>query len=223
MYKHDDECCEASWHLAAEVNVYVWFHSMCNLDQDEKCTNGLSKNFTSAFPCLAGLAQAIQFVDQALGNLAASLQANGLADSTVTIVTAKHGQSPILPQLVRQQLAMPQLSNSNTVSTWRTAPSTYLSGLRLHYCQHAWPVAQRAATHIFASIVAMELPFSMPAVALSETDTLGDSQVEKHGELRIQERIASGLCDRVVSYVPEMEKNDKKKPLGNLLWSRRKE
>jgi arylsulfatase A-like enzyme len=42
-----------------------------------------------------GLANAIAFVDQSIGQMAAELKKNGLDEETVIIVSAKHGQSPI--------------------------------------------------------------------------------------------------------------------------------
>ena len=44
-----------------------------------------------------GLAAQFDYVDGALGELVTGLKANGLADSTLVIVSAKHGQSPIDP------------------------------------------------------------------------------------------------------------------------------
>jgi hypothetical protein len=44
-----------------------------------------------------GLVQALDAIDQALGRLTARLQARGLLDSTLIVVTAKHGQSPMDP------------------------------------------------------------------------------------------------------------------------------
>jgi Type I phosphodiesterase / nucleotide pyrophosphatase len=43
----------------------------------------------------AGLASELDFVDQQLGRMVLALQNNGLLDSTLIIVGAKHGQSPI--------------------------------------------------------------------------------------------------------------------------------
>jgi predicted AlkP superfamily pyrophosphatase or phosphodiesterase len=43
----------------------------------------------------AGLANAIQFVDRSIGQMVAALKRRGLAESTLVIVSAKHGQSPI--------------------------------------------------------------------------------------------------------------------------------
>jgi hypothetical protein len=42
-----------------------------------------------------GLAQALDYVDAALGRMVARLDANGLTDSTLLIVTAKHANSPV--------------------------------------------------------------------------------------------------------------------------------
>ena len=43
----------------------------------------------------AGLAGELDFVDQSLGKMVAELKKNGLFDSTLIIIGAKHGQSPI--------------------------------------------------------------------------------------------------------------------------------
>jgi arylsulfatase A-like enzyme len=43
----------------------------------------------------AGLAGELDFVDQSLGKMVAALKKNGLFESTLIIVGAKHGQSPI--------------------------------------------------------------------------------------------------------------------------------
>jgi arylsulfatase A-like enzyme len=41
----------------------------------------------------------IKFVDAAIGEIVAELKSQGLNDSTAIIITAKHGQSPIDPNL----------------------------------------------------------------------------------------------------------------------------
>jgi hypothetical protein len=46
----------------------------------------------------AGLLGEIQFVDNSIGKMVAELKKRGLYDSTLIIVTAKHGQSPIDPK-----------------------------------------------------------------------------------------------------------------------------
>jgi arylsulfatase A-like enzyme len=48
-------------------------------------------------PCASSsfIVQEIQFVDAAIGSWVAELKKEGLSDSTLVIVTAKHGQSPI--------------------------------------------------------------------------------------------------------------------------------
>jgi arylsulfatase A-like enzyme len=43
----------------------------------------------------AGLANAIAFVDTSIGQMLAALNSRGLVDSTLVIISAKHGQSPI--------------------------------------------------------------------------------------------------------------------------------
>ncbi len=47
----------------------------------------------------AGLFSEIQFVDDSLGEMMNAIKDNGLYDSTLVIITAKHGQSPIDPNL----------------------------------------------------------------------------------------------------------------------------
>lgn len=42
-----------------------------------------------------GLAQAMDYVDQAIGRMLTKLDANGLTDSTLVIMAAKHGNSPV--------------------------------------------------------------------------------------------------------------------------------
>jgi len=48
-----------------------------------------------------GLAQAFDYVDEALGRMMAALDAQGLTDSTLVIVTAKHANSPVNRSLLR--------------------------------------------------------------------------------------------------------------------------
>jgi predicted AlkP superfamily pyrophosphatase or phosphodiesterase len=43
----------------------------------------------------AGLASAIAFVDKSIGQMIAALEKRGLRDTTLVIISAKHGQSPI--------------------------------------------------------------------------------------------------------------------------------
>jgi len=50
----------------------------------------------AATPAPAMLSE-IQFVDESIGKMAKELQAQGLADDTLIVITAKHGQSPIDP------------------------------------------------------------------------------------------------------------------------------
>ena len=48
----------------------------------------------------ASLLEEIQFVDTSVGQMVAALRAQGLLDSTIIIISAKHGQSPIDPNRV---------------------------------------------------------------------------------------------------------------------------
>jgi hypothetical protein len=50
----------------------------------------------------ASLLSEIQFVDNAIGEMKQAIEGAGLADSTVIIVSAKHGQSPIDPNRVNR-------------------------------------------------------------------------------------------------------------------------
>jgi len=68
----------------------------------------------------ASLLSEIQFVDNAIGEMAQSIEDAGLADSTVIIVSAKHGQSPIDPNRVTRIPA--------DVATGK-APSDVLGGI----------------------------------------------------------------------------------------------
>lgn len=68
---------------------------------------------TSATPS-AGLLDAMNHTDQSIGAMVRELQAKGLLDSTLIVVTAKHGQAPIDPskrQIVDSKL-IPSLINS---------------------------------------------------------------------------------------------------------------
>jgi hypothetical protein len=62
----------------------------------------------------AGLADALHFVDQSLGKMLDELRARDLLKSTVIVLTAKHGQSPIDPnqRQVISSKAIPALVNS---------------------------------------------------------------------------------------------------------------
>ncbi len=70
-------------------------------------------------PSPALLAQ-VEFVDQSIGRMVNNLKAQGLYDSTLIIVSAKHGQSPIDPNRV---LRIPA-DNPND-----KAPSDILGGI----------------------------------------------------------------------------------------------
>ncbi len=67
----------------------------------------------------ATLLKEIQFVDASLGQMVKALKAQGLFDSTLIVITAKHGQSPIDPNLY---FPVPGHSGNNGIS-----PVTLLS------------------------------------------------------------------------------------------------
>jgi hypothetical protein len=68
----------------------------------------------AATPAPAMLSE-IQFVDESIGKMAKELQAQGLADDTLFIITAKHGQNPIDP------------SHYNPILKTGTSPATLLA------------------------------------------------------------------------------------------------
>ncbi|MBV9441601.1 MAG: alkaline phosphatase family protein [Acidobacteriaceae bacterium] len=66
------------------------------------------------------LIKEIQFVDSSIGQMVAALKARGLYESTLIIITAKHGQSPIDPNLF---VPIPGHSGANG-----TTPATLIAG-----------------------------------------------------------------------------------------------
>jgi len=63
---------------------------------------GVTGGYTDAMATpSAALLDEIRFVDAALGQMVSALKTRGLADSTVIIISAKHGQSPIDPLKLR--------------------------------------------------------------------------------------------------------------------------
>jgi arylsulfatase A-like enzyme len=84
-----------------------------------------SKSLTGGYLDAAGtpspsLMSEIQYVDSSIGRMMSALEAQGIADSTLIIVSAKHGQSPIDPNRV---LRIP--ADDST----KMAPSNILGGL----------------------------------------------------------------------------------------------
>jgi hypothetical protein len=66
----------------------------------------------------ADLINEIQFVDDSIGEMVSALQSRGLMDKTLIIITAKHGQSPIDPNLFKEK--------GNGITT---TPATLLANL----------------------------------------------------------------------------------------------
>jgi predicted AlkP superfamily pyrophosphatase or phosphodiesterase len=84
-----------------------------------------SKSLTGGYLDAVGtpspsLMSEIQYVDSSIGRMMSALEAQGIADSTLIIVSAKHGQSPIDPNRV---LRIP--ADDST----KMAPSNVLGGL----------------------------------------------------------------------------------------------
>ena len=69
----------------------------------------------------APLLNEIEFTDTAIGNMVASLKSNGIYESTLIVITAKHGQSPV------DSARYLGISNS-TGDPITTSPSTILDG-----------------------------------------------------------------------------------------------
>jgi len=71
----------------------------------------------------------IQFVDASIGAMVSTLQAQGLLDSTLIIITAKHGQSPIDPNLFKE---LPNKGITTTpadvIKTFLPSPSSFPPG-----------------------------------------------------------------------------------------------
>jgi arylsulfatase A-like enzyme len=84
-----------------------------------------SKGLTGGYLDVAGtpspsLMNEIQYVDNSIGEMVTALQGAGIADSTLIIVSAKHGQSPIDPNRV---------SRIPADDSTKMAPSDILAGL----------------------------------------------------------------------------------------------
>jgi hypothetical protein len=64
----------------------------------------------------SNLLSEIQFVDQSIGEMVAKIRQRGLRDSTLIIITAKHGQSPIDPSLYTRNGMSPAKVISNNLN-----------------------------------------------------------------------------------------------------------
>ena len=65
--------------------------------------NGVAGGYSDALGTpSASLRGEIQFVDRSVGKIVAELKRQGLYDSTLLVITAKHGQSPIDPKRVQR-------------------------------------------------------------------------------------------------------------------------
>src|SRR5262249_30130295 len=90
-------------------------------------TGGYLDGLGEPSPALQG---GVQVVDGAVGQMVSALQHRGLRDSTVIIISAKHGQSPIDPQLVNKPgdvvtpllngngIATPQVTTDDVALVW---------------------------------------------------------------------------------------------------------
>ena len=91
------------------------------------------------------LVAAFDFIDEAMGAIVNTLKAEGLYESTTLIITAKHGQSPRNPTLVRHS----HYHDHNT-TRWQHVP-----------CQSFW-VLQSGILHQRASHAASTLRLFEP-------------------------------------------------------------
>src|SRR5262249_57821795 len=80
----------------------VNFQGVSEVQQLVEASLGMTGGYLDAFgrPSPALLAE-LTFVDTALGQMVQALQDQHLYDSTLIIVTAKHGQTPIDPSKLR--------------------------------------------------------------------------------------------------------------------------
>jgi len=69
------------------------------LPADRSDSNSGGYEDATGLPRSPNMTGEIQFVDAAIGQMVAALKKNHLLDSTVIIITAKHGQSPIEPSI----------------------------------------------------------------------------------------------------------------------------
>jgi hypothetical protein len=78
----------------------------------------------------AALLGEIEFVDGAIGQMVSELESDGLSDSTLIIISAKHGQAPIDPNLVNKpgdvvspvlssaSIGVPQITTDDVALIW---------------------------------------------------------------------------------------------------------
>ena len=64
----------------------------------------------------AALLNEFQFVDASIGQFVSELKKQGLYDSTLIVITAKHGQSPIDPSLYKRQAGANGISPATVIS-----------------------------------------------------------------------------------------------------------
>ena len=85
------------------------------VEQSLNTTGGYLDGLGKPSPALLG---EIQFVDGAIGQMLSALEGRSLRDSTLIIISAKHGQSPIDPQVVNKpgDVVTPLL-NTNGIPT----------------------------------------------------------------------------------------------------------
>jgi arylsulfatase A-like enzyme len=72
----------------------------------------------------ASLLKEIQFTDASIGDMVAALKANGIYDSTLIVITAKHGQSPIDSSRYQGEGIVPE--DTSLTSTVTNDPATIL-------------------------------------------------------------------------------------------------
>jgi len=146
---------------------------------------GLTGGYTDALgtPSASLLAE-IQYVDGAIGQMVAELKKQGLLDSTLIIVSAKHGQSPIDPNRV---LRIPADDASDQPPSQILSPSGVGPGLPVAQADEddvslLWLTDQSQTASSVATLSANESLFgqgeifSGPSLTLQFNDPLVDSR-----------------------------------------------
>jgi hypothetical protein len=104
------------------------------VDSPSTLTKNADGTYTEGLPELAGyypggttprplLSSAFNYVNDALTRMVATIRADGLASSTAIIITAKHGQSPTDPLLLRRIKDGPIISAINAAYQSQVDPS----------------------------------------------------------------------------------------------------
>ncbi len=133
-------------------------------------TGGYEDALGKPSPSLQG---EIEFVDTAIGQMVAELQHHGLLDSTLIVISAKHGQAPIDPHLVNKpgDVVSPVLSGLGIGIAQATTDDVAL----LWLTDQSQTTAAAQALSASGSIFLSEL-FAGPSIDLLYKDPATDSR-----------------------------------------------